>query len=79
MPRCRRIPTCRTCRTIINAREEGKMAREPYEEVSVYQCKAKMAKFVQKFANPDVADDKTLVNMDTRAPTTSSSWRKSPQ
>ena len=68
MPRCRRIPTCRTCRTIINAREEGKMAREPYEEVSVNQCKAKMAKFVQKFANPDDADDKTLVNMDARAP-----------
>ena len=28
----------------------------------------KMAKFVQKFANPDDADDKTLVNMDARAP-----------
>jgi len=68
MPRCRRIPTCRTCRTIINAREEGKTAGEPYEEVSVNQCKAKMARFVQKFANPDNVDYKTLVNMDAGAP-----------
>ena len=56
------------CLTIINAREEGKTAGESYEDISVNQCKAKMAKFVQKFANPDDADDKTLVNMDARAP-----------
>ena len=48
--------------------EEGKTAGEPYEEVSVNQCKAKMARFVQKFANPDNVDYKTLVNMDAGAP-----------
>ena len=37
-------------------------------DVSVNQCKAKMAKFVQKFVNPDAADDETFANMDAGAP-----------
>ena len=43
---------------------EGKTAGESYEDASINQCKAKMAKFVQKFA----ANDEALLNMDTGAP-----------
>ena len=37
-------------------------------DVSVNQCKAKMAKFIQKFVKPDAADNETFVNMDAGAP-----------
>ena len=37
-------------------------------DVSVKQCKAKMAKFAQQFANPKAANDKTFLNKDAGAP-----------